>query len=559
MDWFLDLLSGTGVAHSIFIYSFVIALGVMLGKVKIFGISLGATFVLFVGILMGHLGAQIDANTLKFIQEFGLILFIFSIGLQVGPSFFSSFKQGGLRLNGLALGIIALNIGVAVAIYYAFGGLRPNELVGILSGAVTNTPGLGAAQQTLIETLGNDTARALNEAMSMGYAAAYPLGVVGIILTMVVVKAVFRIRPEQESKEIADENVQSLLKPHVVTYKVTNRLIFDRTIKRLHCIIDRNFVISRIKKTDGQVLVPLADTVVQEGDLLRIVMSVQDEEVFDAIIGPKVDMDWKMEQTPMVSRRIIVTRGELSGRKLGSMRLPRGYGLNATRVTRAGMDLVASPNLTLQVGDRLTVVGQPEDIDRLAERLGNSVSHLRQPHLFTMFIGIFLGILVGSIPILLPGMTVPMKLGLAGGPLIVAICLGRWGYKIKLVTYTSTSANLMLRELGISLFLASVGLAAGTNFASTVFNATGARWVFYGFLITFIPLLFIGLLARGRYKMNYCTLMGLLAGSTTDPPALAYANRVAGNDAPSVAYSTVYPLTMFMRVITAQVLILALV
>ncbi len=558
MDWIIDLLRGTGVAHSIFIYSLVIAIGVILGKVKFFGVSLGATFVLFVGIAAGHFGALIDLNTLKFIQEFGLILFIFSIGLQVGPSFFSSFKEGGLLLNGLAISIISLNIAVALAIYFIAGDLRPNEIVGILSGAVTNTPGLGAAQQTLIETSGGDIARPLNEAMSMGYAAAYPLGVIGIILSIIMVKVIFKISIEKDSKQIEEENDNSLLKPHVVSYKVTNKLIFNCTVNRLHSIIDRNFVISRVKKTNGDVIIPLSDTVLEEGDMICLVISVQDENVFDMIIGSQVDIDWDYEHTPVVSRRIIITKSELSGKKLGSLRLPKGYGLNATRVNRAGLDLLASPNLSLQVGDRLTVVGQIEDFERLAERLGNSAKRLNHPNMFTIFIGIFIGILVGSIPIWMPGMTVPMKLGLAGGPLIVAICLGRWGHKIKLVTYTSSSANLMLREVGICLFLASVGLAAGGNFAATVFNSTGAKWVLYGFMITFIPLMIVGPIARGKFKLNYCTLMGLISGSTTDPPALSYANKTAGNDAPAVAYSTVYPLTMFLRVISAQILILAL-
>lgn len=559
MDWFIDLMTGSSVAHAILVYSFVIAIGVILGKVKFFGISLGATFVLFVGIAAGHFGWAVDPSILKFIQEFGLILFIFSIGLQVGPSFFSSFKEGGLVLNGLAILIIALNIVVAITIYYVAGDVKITDMVGILSGAVTNTPGLGAAQQTLIETQGAGAAT-LNQSMSMGYAAAYPLGVVGIILSMIVVKAIFKVNIESEAKQIADENDQSLLKPHVVTYRVSNKLIFDRTINRLHNIIDRNFVVSRIEKTDGTILIPLSETKVEEGDLMRIVMSVQDEEVFDSIIGPKVEKDWKTDAaaTPVVSRRIVVTKSEMTGRKIGSLRLPKGYGLNATRVNRAGVDLLASPNLTLQVGDRITVVGNIEDINRLAERLGNSMRRLNEPNMFTMFIGIFLGILVGSIPLALPGMTVPMKLGLAGGPLIVAILLGRYGYKIKLVTYTSSSANLLLRELGICLFLASVGIAAGGNFAATVFNSTGAHWVVYGFLITFIPLLIVGVLARSKFKINYCTLMGLVAGTTTDPPALSYANKTANNDAPAVSYSTVYPLTMFLRVVTAQVIILAL-
>ena len=565
MNWLFDLFAGSTIAHALFVYSIVIAIGVILGKVKFLGISLGATFVLFVGILMGHIGnlispdeAFINHNTLKFIQEFGLILFVFSIGLQVGPSFFSTIKDGGMLLNGLAVCIILLNIVVALAIYFGIGGVAPNEIVGILSGAVTNTPGLGAAQQALIETQG-DAAGALNESMAMGYAAAYPLGVVGIILSIILVKVIFKVNIKHDAKEIEDDNANSLLKPHVVTYKVTNKLIFDRSIKRLHDIMDRNFVISRLKKHDGEIVIPVADTIVSEGDLLRVVISEQDEEVFDAVIGPKVEFDWKEEQTPVVSRRIVVTNSEFSGRKLGSLRLPKGYGLNATRVNRAGLDLLASPNLSLHVGDRITVVGQLEDINRLAQRLGNSMKRLDHPNMFTIFIGIFMGIVLGSIPFALPGMSVPMKLGLAGGPLVAAILIGRYGHKIKLVTYTSSSANLMLREMGICLFLASVGLAAGANFANTVFNGTGAKWVLYGFLITFIPLIVVGCVARAKFKLNYCTLMGLISGSTTDPPALAYANKTAGNDAPAVAYSTVYPLTMFLRVVTAQVIVMLLI
>ncbi len=558
MSWFIDLITGDTIAHALFIYAIVIAIGVALGKVKIFGISLGTTFILFVGILAGHLGLSVHEGILKFMQDFGLILFIFSIGLQVGPGFFSSFKEGGLKLNALAMSIVALNIVVALVIYFTTN-VEPNQLIGIMSGAVTNTPGLGAAQQTIIETqpAGTDVG-SINDAMSMGYAAAYPLGVVGIILAMIVIRGIFKINVADDIKQIEDDNEQSLLKPHVVTYRVTNKLIFDRTVERLHSIIDRNFVISRVLKPDGTIIIPTLTTPIHEGDLLRVVISIQDEEVFDAVIGPKEEVDWKHTPTQVVSRRIVVTNPDFSGRKIGSMRLPFGYGLNATRVNRAGLDLLASPNLSLQVGDRLTVVGNIEDINRLAEKLGNSMRRLNEPNMFTMFLGIFLGIVLGSIPFAIPGMSVPMKLGLAGGPLIVAILLARYGYKIKIVTYTSSSANLLLRELGICVFLASVGIAAGKDFGVTVFNATGASWVGYGFLITFIPLIIVGCIARWKFHLNYCTLMGLMSGATTDPPALAYANKTSGNDAPSVAYSTVYPLTMFMRVILAQILVLTL-
>lgn len=561
MSWLTELImDNSSIAHAIFLYALVIAFGVILGKIKIFGVSLGVTFVLFVGILVGHLQLTVNTDILHFIREFGLILFIFSIGLQVGPGFFSSFKRGGLILNGLAVLIIILNIAVALAIYFGFGNISISNLVGVLSGAVTNTPGLGAAQQTLTEIHGAspETANAI-KGMAMGYAAAYPLGVVGIILSMILIKVIFRINFDTEQKSLEEENEQSQLQPHVITLKVTNELIFNHTIKELHDVIDRNYVISRMKKAStGEVIIPKSDTLIEKDDLLLIVISAQEEHVYESVIGHKIDMNWETNQGPVVSRRILVTKSEYSGRKIGSLRLRMGYKLNATRVNRAGVDLLANPNLELQIGDRITVVGNIDDINRLAERMGNSVKRLNQPNMFTMFIGILLGIILGSIPISFPGMSVPMKLGLAGGPLIVAILISCFGHKIKLVTYTSSAASLMLREIGICLFLASVGIAAGGDFAATVFNATGLQWVLYGFIITFFPLLIVGLIARYKYKLNYFSIMGLLSGSYTDPPALAYSNKTANNDAPAVAYSTVYPLTMFLRVISAQILILAL-
>ncbi len=557
MEWFQDLLfNSESIAHAILIYAFVIAFGVLLGKVKIFGVSLGVTFVLFVGLLVGHFGFAINPNVLKFIQEFGLILFIFSIGLQVGPGFFSSFKKGGLLLNGLAVLLISLNIIVALIIYYTAGNVSLTDMVGILSGAVTNTPGLGAAQQTLAEIQGSGATTAI-QGMSMGYAAAYPLGVVGIILSMILLKTIFRIKLENETQMLEEENDQSQLMPYVVTLRVENSGIFNKTVKELHDVIGRNFVISRML-SDGKFTIPTSGTIVKEGDLLLLVISVQDEAAYTSIIGPKIEHDWEIESSPVVSRRILITNNQISGKKLGTMRLHAGYKLNVTRINRAGVDLLASPNLSLQIGDRITVVGNINDIERLASKLGNSLKRLNEPNIFTMFIGILLGIVLGSIPFALPGMSVPMKLGLAGGPLIVAILLSRFGYKFKVITYTSSAANLLLREVGICLFLASVGLSAGAGFTDTVFNSTGAMWVLYGFLITFIPLVIVSIIARAKFKINYYTITGLMSGATTDPPALAYANKTANNDAPAVAYSTVYPLTMFLRVITAQLLILFL-
>lgn len=563
MDWIQTLLWDKGsIAHIVLIYSIVIAVGVRLGKIKIFGISLGVTFVLFIGLIMGHFQLGVQDDILHFIREFGLILFIFSIGLQVGPGFFSSFKKGGLLLNGLAILIIILNISVVLVIFVCDSNIQVSSLVGVLSGAVTNTPGLGAAQQTFLDLhagAGQDVMiKAQNQSMAMGYAAAYPLGVLGIIFSMLLMKAFFKIKLEKETDDVEREKEDSRLKPYVVTFQVENQLIDGVNIEKLHEIIDRNFVISRMKHGNGEVTIPTYDTILQKDDLLLIVISEQDEDTFKSVIGPVIERDWNVNPGPVLSRRIVITKSEYNGRKLGSLRLPFGYKLNATRVNRAGVDLLATPNLTLQVGDRLTVVGNIDDINRLATRLGNSLKRLNEPNLVTLFVGIMLGIIVGSIPFHFPGMSAAMKLGLAGGPLIVAILIGCFGYRMHLVTYTSSSASLLMRELGICLFLASVGLASGEKFVETVFNQTGAMWVLYGFLITIIPLIIVGFLARGKFKLNYYTIMGLLSGSYTDPPALAYSNKVANCEAPAVAYSTVYPLTMFLRVITAQILILAL-
>lgn len=558
MNWIENLLfAPESVAHTVLLYSFVIALGVYLGKQKFLGVSLGVTFVLFVGIVAGHFGFVGEKNIMHFLQEFGLILFVYSIGLQVGPGFFSSFKKGGMRLNMLACAIVGLNLLVVLIIYlFAHERVDMPMLVGVLSGAVTNTPGLGAAQQTLAQ-LNYDGKLDVVPEIASGYAAAYPLGVIGIIGTMLIVRALFKIKLEKEAEEIEKEAQANILKPHVLTFRVENPLIFGQTVEKVTQFIDRNFVISRIKRENSEVIIPKTDTTIEKDDLLLIVLSEQDEAAMSAFIGKTVEMDWEAIPAPIVSRRIVITKPELNGRTLGSLRLPFGYRLNATRLNRAGVDLVANPNLTLQMGDRLTVVGKKEDINRLAEKLGNSMKRLNEPNMITIFVGILLGIILGSVPLAIPGMSSSMKLGLAGGPLVVAILIGRFGYKFKLITYTSTSASLLLRELGICLFLASVGLNAGGDFVNTVFSGDGLLWVFWGVLITVIPLLIIGIIGRWRFNLNYFTLMGLIAGSNTDPPALAYANKIAGNDAPAVAYSTVYPLTMFLRILTAQLLILA--
>ncbi len=550
MDWITDLLfpGNTSIASTLVLYSFVIAVGIFIGKVRIAGVSLGVTFVLFVGILMGHFGYTVDGNILKFVREFGLILFIFAIGLQVGPGFFSSFKKGGITLNLLAVLGIVLNVVIVLCIYF-FGNIHDiSALVGVMSGAVTNTPGLAAAQQA-VSQITNSSEQA--NLMAQGYAAAYPLGVIGIILSMFIVKAIFRINVDDEIKQIEDEHDSSQLKPDILDIRVTNKLVEGKTLLELHDVITCNFVVSRLMTADGQIIIPKSSTEIHAGDILHIVCSAQDADRFHSVLGPDTEMDWETTPLPVYSRRILITNSHYNGVALGSLRLHNGYKLNATRVNRAGVDLLASPSLRLQMGDRITVVGNLEDIDRLASRLGNSMKRLNQPNLITIFIGIILGIILGSI-----NLGFGMKLGLAGGPLVVAILLSRFGYKAKLITYTSSSASLLLRELGICLFLASVGIAAGKDFASAVFNETGMWWVIWGFVITVVPLVIVGIIARGKDRINYLTIMGLNSGSYTDPPALAYANNSTGNDAPAVAYSTVYPLTMFLRVVAAQALIL---
>lgn len=547
-SWLTNLVGpgNESLASTLVLYSFVIAAGVYLGKMKVAGVSLGVTFVLFVGILMGHFGYVVNPEVLKFVREFGLILFIFSIGLQVGPGFFSSFKKGGMLLNGLAVLGIVLNVAIVLAIFYIEH--APMEaLVGIMSGAVTNTPGLAAAQQTA------SSAEAINT-MAMGYAAAYPLGVCGIIGAMFLIKAVFKIKTADEIKAIEDEYASTHAAPNMITVEVANPLIEGKSMKELHDVIQCDFVVSRLLSAEtGKIQIPTSATRMYAGDKLFVVISTDDTPRFESVVGPQVHMDWE-EATPsqVVSRRIVITKTEYNGVALGSLRLHQAYKVNCTRVNRAGVDLLASPMLRLQMGDRITVVGDLNDIDRLAARLGNSMKRLNEPNLITIFIGIMFGILVGSINV-----GFGMKLGLAGGPLVVAILLSRFGYKFKLVTYTSSSASLLMRELGICLFLASVGISSGAGFADTVFNSTGMWWVIWGYLITFLPLVIVGCIARGVYKVNFLTIMGLFSGGYTDPPALAYAGGSTGSDAPAVGYSTVYPLTMFLRVVAAQGLVLA--
>ena len=557
MNWLSDLLfNPDSIAHIVALYAFVIAVGVLLGKIKIFGISLGVTFVLFVGILVGHFGFTGNTSILNFVQDFGLILFVFCIGLQVGPSFFSSFKKGGVAMNMIAVGIVALNIAVALIIYFALQGrVDIPMMVGVLCGAVTNTPGLGAANEALTQINYN------GPQIAMGYACAYPLGVMGIILSMILIRFICRIDLNKEEEEIKrGEEANPHLKPFFLNLEVHNEALQGKTVLQVRNFLARDFVCSRIMKSDGCVYIPNANTVLEINDKMFIVCAEDDSEAIITFIGPEVkDVNWDdagKTEKPMVSRRILVTQSNINGKTLGELHFSSMYGVNVTRVNRSGMDLFASRQLTLQVGDRVMVVGPQDAVDRVAGLLGNQLKRLDHPNIITIFVGILCGILFGSLPIAIPGIPTPIKLGLAGGPLIISILIGRFGHKVKLVTYTTMSANLMLREVGLALFLASVGIKAGGSFVQTVVEGDGLLYVGVGFLITFIPLVIMGVVARWRHKLNYYTLMGLIAGSNTDPPALAYANQVSSNDAPAVGYSTVYPLSMFLRILTAQLLIL---
>lgn len=555
MDWLISLIKDGSIAQTILLYSFVIFCGVLLGKIKIFGISLGVTFVLFVGIAVGHFGFVVNDEVLHFIREFGLILFIFSIGLQVGPGFFSSFKKGGMKLNTLAASIVILGVLVTIGLFYAFGGkIEMPVFVGIMSGAVTNTPGLGAAQEALKQL--HDAGQIADiPQIALGYAVAYPLGVVGIIISLIVIRKIFKVKFDNENRQLEESMNSHSESPIFATVKVQSKALDGKTLSQIRKLIARQFVVSRLFN-GKEFTIPNGGTVLHNGDILRIVASESEMDDITALTGDPVEFDWEEAHNQMVSRRIVITRGVINGKTLASLRL-RSVNVNCTRVIRSGFDLLASPDLVLQVGDRVVVVGTEESIKRVENMLGNTLTHLDQPHIITLFIGIFLGIIFGSIPFAVPGMPMPVKLGLAGGPLVVAILLGRFGFKLRLITYTTQSANLLLREIGITLFLASVGIGSGGQFVATVVHGNGLLWILCGFIITIVPLLIVGFAARKYLKMNYFSLMGLISGSMTDPPALAYSNVTAGNDAPAIAYSTVYPLTMFLRVILAQILILS--
>ena len=555
-QWLTNLFTTTdSVAHIALLYAIVIAAGVYLGKIKIGGVSLGVTFVLFAGILAGHIGFTAPTPILTFVQDFGLILFVFMIGLQVGPGFFENFGSQGIRLNGLATLAVLLNIIVMFICYFVFFDTNDKTnlpmMVGTLYGAVTNTPGLGAANEALGSVFGSNAPQ-----IASAYACAYPLGVLGIIGAIILIRYICGVKLEKEEARLkAMEETSADKKPYKMHLEVTNKYLEGKTLLQVHDFLNRDFVVSRLVH-EGELCIPNRDTIFHLGDQMLIVCAEADQEAIMAFIGPKLNIDFEQQDQPLVSKRILITNPKVNGKTLSSLHFSSVHGVNVTRVTRHGIDLFASAGLPLQVGDKIMVVGPEDAVERVANKMGNSLRKLNAPNIATIFVGIFLGLIFGSFPLAIPGMPVPVKLGLAGGPLIIAILIGRYGYKIHLVTYTTTSANMMLREIGLVLFLASVGIKAGAGFFETVIDGDGLLYVLTGFLITIIPILIVGPIARIRFKFNYFTIAGMIAGTYTDPPALAYSNSICSKEAPALGYSTVYPLSMFLRIFTAQIVVL---
>lgn len=556
MEFFKDLIFGVpesfsgGVAHSVIVLSLVIAAGYILAKIRIKGISLGITWILFAGIFLGHFGITLDSRLLSFIKEFGLILFVYSIGIQVGPGFFSAFRAGGLKLNLIAAGSIAVSV-ITTIVIHLITKLPISTMVGILYGAVTNTPGLGAAQQTYTDITGTNASE-----IAMGYAVAYPLGVVGAILTLLLLRYLTRINPKEEEEaatKISGSRQEVVRAVALVTEGKGN----GKKISWLTEQLNSKFIISRIRPANSDEAV-LADgeTVLHTGDKVLIVAGKNDLPEIFSLLGEESDYEWNITEHNLISRQILISKNELHGKTLAELNIRKNFEASITRVNRAGLDLVASPDLRLHIGDRVTIVGSEDAISHAEHLLGNSLKRLNQPNLIPIFVGILLGCVLGSIPIPLPGVPFPVKLGLAGGPLIVSILISRFGPDFKIVTYATASANLMLREVGIALFLASVGLGAGADFVKTIVEQNGFIWIAYGALITVIPYLVMGLLAKLVFHVNYYTVIGVLSGANTNPPALAFSGEQTSCDAPAVGYATVYPLSMFLRVISAQLLII---
>ena len=553
MNWLQEAFLEPTMVQAVIIISLVSALGLYLGRIKIFGISLGITFVFFAGILAGHLGIVVNKDMLYFAQSFGLILFVYALGLQVGPGFFSSLKKGGVAMNMMGLGVILLGLVMTVGLHWTTG-ISLSNMVGLLCGAVTNTPALGAAQQALLQIDPTNTKGVTD--MALAWAVAYPLGVVGVILAIIILKALFTDKKQKDQKEQRD------MTTYVAEFHVSNPAIYEKSIKDVMKLTEKHFVISRVWR-NGKVSIPTSDTLLHEHDHLLIISVKSDVENIKVLFGEqenvdwnKADIDWNAIDSQLISRRIAVTRNRVNGVKLGSLRLRNLYGINITRVNRAGIDLLASPDLRLQIGDRLTIVGEANSVNTVGKILGDEIKRLNNPNLLAVFIGISLGMLLGALPITLPGMSTPVKLGIAGGPIIVGILMGAFGPRFHLTTYTTMSANLMLRQLGIIIYLAGLGIDSGAHFFETVFRTEGLLWIGLGFLLTIVPVLIVGFIASQFFKLDYAHNVGMLCGSMANPMALNYANTTVDGDEPSVSYATVYPLSMFIRVISAQLVLM---
>ena len=553
MEWIQDIFINSTFIQAIIVLSIICAIGLALGQIKIGGVSLGVTFVFFTGILAGHFGFRINPDMLLFAQNFGLVLFIYSLGVQVGPGFFSSFKQGGVKLNLLATSVLVLGTAMALGLIPLTGSPLP-DMMGLLSGAVTNTPMLGAGQQTLLQIQPDNISGSNN--MALACAVGYPMGVIGVILALVVLKTIFSRKITTGRKDESTENA------FVSEFLVSNPAIFGLSIKEVMKLTSAKFVISRDWKK-GKVNIPTSETIIEEGDHLLVISNKNDVDAIRTIFGEKADKDWNKKDIDwnridrqLVSRHILVTKPNINGVKLVSLKLRNTFGINITRVNRAGIDLLASPSLRLQLGDKLTIVGETTAIDHVAEILGNEEKQLNNPNLFAIFLGLATGLILGSIPLSIPGMSMPVKLGLAGGPIIIGILMGAFGPRIHLSTYTTRSANLMLRQLGIVIYLAGLGLGAGENFFDTVFRIEGLIWIAVSFALAVIPVLAVGFIATKFLKTDYASSVGMLCGSMANPIALNYANTTTDSDEPSVAYATVYPFSIFLRVITIQIIML---
>lgn len=551
MNWFNELFTDqTSFMHAVLILSLISAVGLSLGHIKIKGISLGVTFVFFTGIIAGHFGTTINPEMLALAQSFGLILYIYSLGVQVGPGFFSSFKQGGIKLNLLSIGLLLTGSLMAVLIHWTTN-TSAGDTVGLLAGAVTNTPMLGAGQ----ETIANEEAA---NSMAMACAVAYPFGLIGMILSVLVLKKMFAPKDYKKADNSSSDNT------YVAEYQVSNPSIFGKTIMEIRQNAECQFVISRVWKNET-LIIPTSDTVLEENEHVLVISAKKDVDRMKALFGHKEntdwnkkDIDWNAIDSQLVSKKVLVTKSRHNGVKLGDLRLRNSYGINITRVNRAGIDLLPNRNLRLQLGDKLTIVGEARAVERVSAILGNEAKGLKNPHLIPIFVGIVLGLILGSVPITIPGMSMPIKLGIAGGPMIIGILMGAFGPRFHIPTYTTRSANLMLRQMGLTIYLAGLGLSAGNGFFDTVFTTEGLKWVLISICLAVVPVLIMGFIAAKVFKTSYADNAGMLCGGMANPFALDYAGTGSDGDDPAVAYATVYPANIFLRVISAQIIILLL-